>query len=121
MIKKWIFILFAVVLLTPVAALAQHSSKAAEAKPTNSKDSKASPKAVTLSGQISLDGRTLVGLENDIWTVSNPSVLAGREGQQVLVKCQVYLDKNEIHVFSVNTAPAGVKSFSNKSDSAFRR
>lgn len=82
--KKWILVLLAVALLTPIAALAQHSSKAAETKPVTS----GSPsKAVTLSGQISLDGKTLVSQENDIWMVSNPDVLVGHEGQWVSVKC----------------------------------
>jgi len=78
-------------------------------------------KAVTLSGLISLDGKMLVSDENDIWGVSNPNVLAGHEGQQVLVKCQVFLEKNEIHVFSIKPAGAELKSASYRSDSAFRR
>jgi hypothetical protein len=119
--KKWIFVLLAVALLTPVAALAQHSSKAAEAKPAILKASKFSTKAVTISGQVSLDGKALVSEENDIWSVSNPNVLAGHEGQQVSVKCQILPDKNEIHVFSVKAVLMEVKSASNKADSAFRR
>jgi hypothetical protein len=114
-------VLFAVSFFMPVTALAQHSSKAAEAKPAGSKSSNVATKAVTLSGQVSLDGRTLVSEENDIWSVGNPNVLAGHEGQQVLVKCQVSPDKNEIHIFSVKVAMKELKSAANKSDSAFRR
>lgn len=119
--KKWILVLLAVVLLIPAGALGQHSSKAAEATPAGSNFSKAVPKAVTLTGQISLDGKTLVSEENDIWTVSNANVLAGHEGQRVSVKCQVASGKNEIHVFSVKAAPLEVKAASNKADSAFKR
>jgi len=119
--KKWILVLLAVVLLIPAGALGQHSSKAAEATPPGASSSKVVPKAVTISGQISLDGKTLVSEANDIWMVSNANVLTGHEGQQVLVKCQVRPDKNEIHVFSVKVAPLEVKSALNRSDSAFRR
>jgi len=119
--KKWSLVLLAVALVMPARALAQYSSKAAEAKPSGLKASKSSTKAVTISGQISLDGKALVSEENDIWTVSNPNVLAGHEGQQVSVKCQVNPDKNEIHVFSVKVALMELKPASNKTDSAFRR
>jgi hypothetical protein len=119
--KKLIFVLLAVAFLMPVTALAQHSSKAAEARPPVSKASNVSTKAVTISGQVSLDGKTLVSEENDIWSVSNPNVLEGHEGQQVSVKCQVHAGKNEIQVFSVKVALKQVKSASSKSDSAFRR
>jgi hypothetical protein len=108
----------AAVLLLPVMASAQHSSKAAETRPVVSTHSK---KATLLSGQISLDGKTLITDKNEIWTVANPDVLAGHQGQQVLLKCQVLADKNEIHVFSLEPAPRDIKSASNRSDSAFRR
>jgi hypothetical protein len=119
--KKWSFVLLAVAVLMPVAAVAQHSSKAAEAKPTTTTAPVLSRKAVSISGQISLDGKTLVSEENDIWSVANPKVLAGHEGQMVLVKCQVFPDKNEIHVLSLKPALMEAKSASNKADSAFKR
>jgi len=118
--KKWSLVLLAVALLMPITAVAQHSSKAAEAKP-GSKTSIVARKAVSIFGQISKDGKTLVSEENDIWSVTNPNVLAGHEGQQVSVKCQVNPDKNEIHVFSVKVALMELKPASNKTDSAFRR
>lgn len=121
MMKKWSIILIVVILLMPIVAAAQHSSKAAEAKPAVSKTSIVARRAVSISGQISLDGKTLVSEENDIWSVVNANVLAGHEGQMVLVKCQVFPDKNEINVFSLKRAPMEVKSASNKADSAFRR
>jgi hypothetical protein len=116
--KKRMVALLAIVALMPVAALPQHSSKASETSPAGSK---ASTKAVTLSGQVSQDGKTLVTWENDIWNISNPDALAGHEGQAVLVKCQWLAGKNAIHVFTVKVAPLEVKSPANKSDSAFRR
>lgn len=119
--KKWMFTLLAVPLFMPVAVLAQHSSKAAEARPTSSTAPKDSRKVVTISGQISLDGKTLVSQEDFVWNVSNPNVLAGREGQLVSVKCQVHPDKNEIQVFTIKVAVQELKSAANKGDSAFRR
>ena len=119
--KKWSLVFLAVALLMPITAAAQHSSKAAETKPAASKAFIVGKRAVSISGQISLDGKTLVSEENDIWSVANPNALAGHEGQMVLVKCQVFSDKNEIHVLSLKPALTKVKSTSNKADSAFRR
>jgi hypothetical protein len=119
--KKWMFILLAVSFLMPVAALAQHSSKAAEVAPVGAPTTKVPQKAVTILGNVSLDGKSLVSEENDIWNVSNPEFLAGHKGKRVLVKCQVHPDKNEIQVLSVKAAAQEVKFASYKSDSAFRR
>jgi hypothetical protein len=119
--KKWSLVLLAVAVLMPIAAAAQHSSKAAEAKPSTATAPVVSRKAVSIAGPISLDGKTLVSEENDIWSVVNPDVLAGHKGQMVLVKCQVFPDKNEIHVLSLKPALVQVKSASNKADSAFKR
>ena len=78
-------------------------------------------KAISLSGQISEDGKALISRENDIWTIHNPDALAGHEGKAVQVKCQLLAGKNEIHVFSVKVAPLEVRFAANKGDSAFRR
>lgn len=115
--KRTILLLTPGLLLLPLIAAAQHSSKAAETKQV---DSKLSKKATQLTGLISLDGKTLVTEKNEIWTVSNPDVLAGHQGQRVLVKCQLFASKNEIQVFSLQPAE-DVKSASNRADSAFRR
>jgi hypothetical protein len=119
--KKWSVVILAVALLMPIVAAAQHSSKAAEGKPTGSQTLTVARKAVSIAGQISLDGKKLVSEENDVWTVINPDVLAAHKGQQVLVKCQVFPDKNEVHVFSVKPVLLEVKPASNKADSAFKR
>ena len=115
--KRTIHLLAAGLLLLPLTASAQHSSKAAETKQV---DSKVSKKATQLTGLISLDGKSLVTEKNEIWTVTNPDVLAGHQGQQVLVKCQLFASKNQIQVFSLQPAE-DAKSASNRADSAFRR
>ena len=119
--KKWSVVILAVALLMPIVAAAQHSSKAAESRPSGSQTLSVARKAVSIEGQISLDGKKLVSEENDVWSVINPDALAGHKGQQVLVKCQVIADKNEIHVFSVKPALLEVRPASNKADSAFKR
>jgi hypothetical protein len=119
--KKWSLVLLAVAVVMPTAALAQHSSKAAETKPADSNPQAIAPKAVTISGQVSEDEKTLVGDDDGIWTVSNPGVLAGHRGQQVLVKCQLLAGKSEIQVFSVKMSLREVKYVSKSGDSAFRR
>jgi len=116
--KKRTFLLAVAYFLLPLTASPQHSSKAAESRQG---DSKVSKKATLLSGQISLDARTLITDKNEIWAVTNSDVLAGHQGQQVLVKCQVLPGKNEIHVFSLEPGVRETKTASNPSDSAFRR
>jgi membrane protein implicated in regulation of membrane protease activity len=116
--KQTILFLAAALLLLPATAAAQHSSKAAEGKPGDSKSSK---KAVALTGRVSLDGQTLVSEKDEIWTVDNAAVLTGLEGRQVVVKCQVLPSKNQIHVFSASTHIPDMKDAANRGDSAFRR
>jgi hypothetical protein len=119
--KKWSLVLLIVALVMPSAALAQHSSKANEAKPADTTPQTVAPKAVSISGQVSEDEKTLVGDDDAIWTVSNPGVLAGHRGQQVLVKCQLLAGKSEIHVFAIKMTLREVKYVSKSGDSAFRR
>ena len=119
--KKPLFVFLALLVLLPATSLAQHSSKAAESKHSDSTAGKSSAKAVTITGLISADGKSLVSEADDIWAVSNPGVMQGLEGQRVLVKCQVNPSKNEIHVFWVKGALQNAKYAANRSDSAFRR
>jgi hypothetical protein len=115
-------IVFAVIaMLMPTTSLAQHSSKAAEAKPSGQKTQKFSQKAVTFSGQASADGKTLLTDDDDIWVVINPDVLAGHQGQYISVRCQADPDKKELHVFSAKVAAREAKYVTNRGDSAFRR
>ncbi len=62
---------------------------------------KSSAKAVTISGTISNDGKTLVSEQDDAWTVSNTDALKGQEGRQVTVKCRPDPAGHSIHVFFV--------------------
>jgi hypothetical protein len=119
--KKPLFAVLAITAFLPAASLAQHSSKAAESKYSDSTAGKSSSKAVTITGQISADGKTVVSETDDIWAVSNPGVMQGLEGQKVLVKCQINTAKNEIHVFWVKAVLQNAKYAVNRSDSAFRR
>jgi hypothetical protein len=119
--KKWMFTLLPLALLISNAAPAQDPPKPGEVKKAERKSRKASMKAVTISGQVSDDGKILVSDDDDIWTVNNPNALAERVGQQVRVKCQVLPEKSEIHVFSVRLELRDVKYVSKSGDSAFRR
>jgi len=119
--KKPLFAVLAITVFLPVTSLAQHSSKAAESKHSDSTAGNSSTKAVTIAGQISADGKTLVSENDDIWAVSNPGVMQGLAGQKVMVKCQVNPSKNEIHVFWVKAVLQNAKYAVNRSDSAFRR
>ncbi|HXY26127.1 MAG TPA: hypothetical protein VEI73_15860 [Candidatus Acidoferrum sp.] len=116
--KKRTILLLATALFLPLTASAQHSSKAAETKQL---DPTVSKKATLISGQISLDGKTLVTDKNEIWAITNPDVLAGHKGEQVRVKCQVFAAKSEIQVFSFEPGSRDVRIASNRTDSAFRR
>ena len=118
--KKSLFAVLAIAAFLPATSLAQHSSKAAESRQSDSTAGK-STKAVTFTGQISADGKMLVSENDDTWAVSNPGVLQGLEGQRVLVKCQVNPSKNEIHVFWVKAVLQNTKYTANRGDSAFRR
>lgn len=119
--KKWMFTLLPMALLMSNAAPAQDPPKPAEVKKAELKSRKASTKAITISGQVSDDGKFLVSDDDDIWAVNNPNTLAEHVGQQVRVKCQALPDKNEIHVFSVRVELRDVKYVSKSGDSAFRR
>jgi hypothetical protein len=120
--KKSIFILVgAALLLTTTTVRAQHSSKAAESKPSATDAQKSSKKAVTLLGQISADGKSFLSDNDDIWMISNPSILAGHEGHYVSLLCRATPNKNEIYVFSAATAVRNAKYVAKNGDAAFRR
>jgi len=77
------------------------------------------PKAVTISGTVSNDGKTLVSEHDDTWTISNAEVMKGQEGRQVTVKCRPDPAKGSIHVFFFR--PVETRYIANNGDSAFRR
>jgi hypothetical protein len=119
--KRWKLVPLALALFLPATAAAQDATKSGGVKQDDLKARIGPAKAVTISGQVSADGKTLVSDEDDIWAVSNPSVLAGHEGKQVLVKCQVHADKYEIHIFSIKPKLVDAKYVARNGDSAFRR
>jgi len=99
--KKLMLVFFALALLMSLLALAQEATKPGEMKQEPMKAEKASAKAVSLSGEISDDGKTFVDKDIKSWTVSNPEALKGHEGHEVTLKAHVDEAKNEIHVTSV--------------------
>lgn len=103
--------------LVSLAALVISAMMAAQESPT----SRATPsaKAVTISGTVSNDGKTLVSEQDDAWTVANAEVLKGQEGHQVTVKCRPDTARHSIHVFFIK--PVETKYIANRGDSAFRR
>ena len=113
--KKWFLILLAVTLLIPTTALGQ-SAPTASAEQTR----KPAARAVTISGHVSIDGKFLISDKDEIWTVGNPGIFAGQEGKQVLAKCQLHPEKNEIHVFFFKLGLQEAKYVAT-GDAAFRR
>ena len=100
--KKLMFLMFAVALMMSMMAVAQDTTKQDSAKQDNMTSAKTSNTAVSISGKVSDDGKTFVSdKDNKSWTVSNPDALKGHEGHQVTVSANVYADKNEINVVSV--------------------
>jgi hypothetical protein len=123
--KKPMFLSLFLALLVSGAARAQDQGKSDDVNQANTNPNTnsriVSAKAVTLSGQVSADGKALVGDKDDVWEVRNPHVLAGREGRLVTVKCQMSPDKNEIRVLSIRLAESEGKYSARLGDSAFRR
>lgn len=76
-------------------------------------------KGVTLSGQVSNDGKMLLTDDDNNWTVSNAEMLKGLHGRYVTVKCRIDPKNSAIRVFYV-IEPSETKH-ANWGDSAFRR
>ena len=120
--KKANLVLLACAVLVPASALAQQNTKPQDVNQPGTRIQQGLlKKEVTMSGRVSDDGKAIVNHDDDVWDVSNPKVLTGHEGQEVTVKCQIDLDKNEIRVLSVKTAQGEVKYVAYRGDSAFRR
>jgi hypothetical protein len=109
--KKLVLSFLLVPLLLPAPASAQRGGKG---KST-------APKASTISGKVSQDGKSLIGKNGEPWLVANPATLAGHEGQQVNVKCQLSSVGHDIRVLSVKTVATQTKYAVNLGDAAFRR
>jgi hypothetical protein len=88
---------------------------------SNGQSKSAKPKASTISGKVSQDGKSLISKNGEPWLVVNPGTLAGLEGQEVKVKCRLAAGRHDIHVLSVKTVAAQTKYAVNLGDAAFRR
>lgn len=80
---------------------------------------KVRPKAVTMTGTISLDGKVLVTDQDALWNISNADVLKGHEGQHITVKCQLEHHDGELRVLFIQ--PERAKQAAYLGDAAFRR
>lgn len=104
--KKLVLSILAVPLLLPVSAFGQNHNTA---------------KAITMSGRVSADGKSLIVKNGESWSVVNPDALAGHVSEQVKVKCQISSGTHDIRVFSVKIVATPVTYHVNLGDSAFRR
>lgn len=109
--KKLTLSFLIVALLLPLTAAGQN----------NNGTKSSAPKSITVSGRISEDGRSLVAKNGESWSATNPEMLAGREGQQVKVKCQRTSADHHIHVLSVKVVATPTTFHVSPGDSAFRR
>jgi hypothetical protein len=109
--KKLVLSFLVVPLLLPATAFGQ----------SNGHGKSTAPKASTISGTVSQDGKSLIGKNGEPWSVANPATLVGHEGQQVKVKCQLSSGSHDIRVLSVKTVATQTKYAVNLGDAAFRR
>jgi len=109
--KRLVLSLIVVALLLPGTAAGQ----------SNSQSKSTTPKASTVSGKVSQDGKSLIGKNGEPWLVANPATLAGHEGQQVKVKCRISSITHEIRILSVKMVTAQTIYAVNLGDAAFRR
>jgi hypothetical protein len=109
--KRLIPYLVVVMLLLSSTAAAQNKAQAPSA----------TSKTVTIFGMVSDDGKTLTAKNNHMWSITNPSMLAGRGGHRVKIKARIYADTADILVLTVKLTDAQTQYAANKGDSAFRR
>lgn len=117
--KKLMFVPIAISLLLCASAAAQQNSRSGEVRPQKTETATTGKRAVTLSGRISSDGKTLVSEDQDQWVVVDPEALAGHQGHTVTVKCQLSQDQTSIHVLSV--IGAAESNYKASQDAAFRK
>jgi len=115
--KTSIVATFAAVLLISGVTFAQE--KPSSPKPDNA--TATSAKSLTVTGQVSSDGKTLVTDIDSEWSVSNPEALKGHEGRRVTVKCYVDTEKNRIQILSAKKDESASTYSARSTDSAFRR
>jgi hypothetical protein len=88
---------------------------------SNSEGKRRTPKASTIVGKVSQDGKILIGKNGESWFVANPGALASHEDQQVKVKCQISSSSHDVRVLSVKMVTTQTKYAVNLGDAAFRR
>jgi len=95
--KKLNCIFFAIVLVMPMLTLAQDAMK-----PSDSEE--ISKTAVSISGKVTNDGKTIIGdKDSKNWIISNPDALKQYAGQRVTIKGNVDAENNEIRVIEVTS------------------
>jgi hypothetical protein len=65
-----------------------------------------SSRIMTIFGSVSDDGKTLVAKNTRSWSITNPSMVAGREGHRVKIRSRFYSDTRNILVLSVTLIDA---------------
>jgi hypothetical protein len=88
-------------------------------KGENGKQTVVYPKGVDLAGKVSIDRKTLVANDDNIWIVNNAEMLKGLEGRDVTLKCRMDPDHHAIRVLFVVVPET--KQAGKFNDSAFRR
>lgn len=109
--KKLVLSFLAVPLLLPVSAFGQNHNATKSS----------SAKALTISGRVSEDGKSLLAKNGEPWSVTNPDALAGHPNQLVKIKCLKILADHQIQVLSVKATATPAVYHVNPGDSAFRR
>jgi len=107
--KTLVMIFLALGLLTSFSLVAQDTMKQDNMK------SDMSPKAVSVMGKISDDGKSFVSdKDGKSWTISNPDAVKGHEGHHVTLKAHVSADTNEVEVVSLKMAGGNMKKDSSQ-------
>ena len=114
--RKLLSVLFVLALAMSLLALAQETTKPGAMEQKTAKPEKTPAKAVTVSGTISVDGKTFVDKDNKSWTVTNPEAVKGHEGHEVTLKAHVDAAKSEVNVVSVSMGKTHMKEATKKDE-----
>lgn len=121
--KRFVYMMFGLMLLASTLAFAQDSMKQGDdmkkddMKSDSMKSDKMAKKTMTVTGTLSEDGKMFMSdKDQKNWTVANPDAVKGHEGHHVTVKAHVDADKNEINVVSLKMAKGAMKDTMKKDD-----
>jgi hypothetical protein len=118
--KRSILATLAIAVAISGCALAQDTDK--QDKPAATDHATTfSAKPLTVSGKVSVDGKTFLTDIDSEWQVSNADALKGHEGRMVRVKCYVDSEKTRIKILSVKRDDNDSSYAARNTDSAFRR